>query len=490
MEKNSHSTWPEIVFGSSDSKVSQAIRRAVTKGDLKKIAPRLYTSNLSDDPAQIIQRNLYHILAEYFPGAILSHRTAIAGGPIEGIIYLTYKYSKKLRLPGLTIHLIKGSAALPGDTVFMEKLFLASRERALLENLQPSRNRGDSSKSLSRKQLESFLEKICNTYGVEELNRLRDKAKHLAKKLNMIREHKTLSQLIGALLGTQEERLLQTENAIARAKGVPYDRERLELFTKLALALQSHIFPIKKIENQTETRLKNIAFFESYFSNYIEGTEFEIEEAADIIFHERLSPYRPEDSHDILGTFQIVADLKEMRQTPATAKEFFSLLQRRHAFLLSARKEKLPGEFKNKVNRAGNTVFVLPELVKGTLMKAFDIYQMLSQGIGRAIFMMFVVSEVHPFLDGNGRIARVMMNSELVVADQMRIIIPTVYREDYILALRRLSREWDVDPYIRMLLRAQDFTASIDYSNYEHALQQLKESHAFLEPSEGKLRFK
>ena len=45
-----------------------------------------------------------------------------------------------------------------------------------------------------------------------------------------------------------------------------------------------------------------------------------------------------------------------------------------------------------------------------------------------------MISEVHPFNDGNGRIARVMMNAELVRADQSRIIVPTVFREDYILA--------------------------------------------------------
>jgi len=33
--------------------------------------------------------------------------------------------------------------------------------------------------------------------------------------------------------------------------------------------------------------------------------------------------------------------------------------------------------------------------------------------------MMFLVSEVHPFLDGNGRIARVMMNAELILAERV-----------------------------------------------------------------------
>ena len=43
--------------------------------------------------------------------------------------------------------------------------------------------------------------------------------------------------------------------------------------------------------------------------------------------------------------------------------------------------------------------------------------------------------EVHPFNDGNGRISRIMMNAELVAADQSKIIIPTVFREDYLNAL-------------------------------------------------------
>jgi prophage maintenance system killer protein len=31
----------------------------------------------------------------------------------------------------------------------------------------------------------------------------------------------------------------------------------------------------------------------------------------------------------------------------------------------------------------------------------------------RSVLAMFVVSEVHPFDDGNGRVARIMMNAEL-----------------------------------------------------------------------------
>jgi Fic family protein len=102
--------------------------------------------------------------------------------------------------------------------------------------------------------------------------------------------------------------------------------------------------------------------------------------------------------------------------------------------------------------------------------------------------MMFLIAEVHPFADGNGRIARVMLNAELVRGDRVRIIIPTVYREDYLLALRALTRQGNADPYIRMLDRAQDFTARIDFNNYERALAHLRAANAFLDPHEGRLR--
>ncbi len=67
-------------------------------------------------------------------------------------------------------------------------------------------------------------------------------------------------------------------------------------------------------------------------------------------------------------------------------------------------------------NQFGTLIFVAPEDVHGTLAEGFRIYQRLSEPLHRAIFMMFLVSEVHPFADGNGRVARIMMNAELLAA--------------------------------------------------------------------------
>lgn len=480
--------WPEIVFSSSDSTISQAIHRALKAGALRKIAPRLYTPNFQDSVENIVKRNLYHILKHLFPGAVLSHRTALEGGlNVSSSIILTFTYTKKVVLPGITVRLIKGPGPLPGDIPFMGQLFLASRERALLENLQPSRERGGSAKTVSKEAIENFLDKLCRTYGSEELNRIRDRARKIALPLDMEKEFYLLDKLTGGLLGTKTAEILETNAGQARAKGLPYDVPRLELFANLVAYLNSLPIPSVVSTITTDAILNTFGFFEAYFSNYIEGTEFELSEARDIVLSGRVIASRPEDSHDILGTFRLVASFEEMRRVPGSAQELLALLQYRHHVLLSARQDKTPGHFKKISNRAGNTVFVKPELVQGTLIEAFSLYQALKPGIARAIFMMFMITEVHPFLDGNGRIARIMMNAELESAQELRIIVPTVFREDYLLALRRLSREGDPAPYVRMLERAQQFTSSIDFADYQKSVVQLTQANAFLEPSEGKL---
>jgi hypothetical protein len=46
----------------------------------------------------------------------------------------------------------------------------------------------------------------------------------------------------------------------------------------------------------------------------------------------------------------------------------------------------------------GNTEFVDWQLVTGTLKKGFDWYQLLQHPFAKAAYMMFLISEVHPFL--------------------------------------------------------------------------------------------
>ena len=489
-QKNLQSSIDEIIFGSSDKAVSQQISRMEKAGRIKKIAPRLYTSNLTEPPEVVVKRNWYKIIAHQYPGALLSHRSALEYKPtMSGEIFITYKYTKNIALPGITIRSLKGKGPVNGDASFFKDLYVSQEARAYLENMQSSTQNEGNSKVLSKKAMEEKLDTIVRIRGEKGLNSLRDQARLVAHELNMKSEFDRLNKLVSALLSSNSNNVLSSPLTKARHSGFPYDPLRIDLFTHLYEQLVVNEYPAYEDQNRTTRAYQNFAFYESYFSNYIEGTIFEIEEAKEIVLTATPMPSRDEDSHDVLGTYQIVSDKKGMSRCPDTAEQLISILRYRHSILLSARPSKKPGDFKDKNNRAGSTEFVDWQLVEGTLKKGFELYSILRNPFAKAAYMMFLVSEVHPFLDGNGRIARIMMNAELTSKGLAKIIIPTVYREDYMGALKKLTKQGTADAYIRMLQRTHDFSATVHQDDLDQMELYLKQCDAFEEPAFGNLRF-
>ena len=491
MAKNNMINVLEIVMASSDKKDANPKSSMIKDGTLRKIAPKVYTTNMEDSPETIVARNLFYILGQLFPHAVISHRSAFELKQTEtGDIFLTYNYSRNVSLPGITVHLLEGPMGTEHDMPFIENLFVSSNERRMLENLQKGRARnGSVSKCMPREVIEENLEKMLQVNGETGINAFRDKARDVAKELGMDGEFEALNSIVSALLTTKPSTILTSPKAGARANGLPYDGERVKLFELLFKALKNDVFADIDEPNQTTAEFRNFAFFESYFSNYIEGTEFEIEEAWEIVETGKPMPARNADSHDVLGTFQIVASRREMRRTPQTAEELIEILQERHRVMMAARPDRDPGMFKMKNNHAGDTHFVDYTLVRGTLMKGFEYYQALESPFAKALFMLFMISEVHPFNDGNGRISRIMMNAELVHADQSKIIIPTVFREDYLNALRRLTRKGDPSVIVRAISRVRQFSSNITGEDFEATKEYLEKCYAFKDGDGYILRF-
>lgn len=383
---------------------------------------------------------------------------------------------------------MKGYGPIDGDRKFSGELYVSQQERAFPENLQVSIQVGPESKTITIKVLEEKLEQIARVKGEQGLNEVRDRAKDIAEQLNLQREFAKLNRLIGTLLTTKPSKILTSLVALARAFGNSYDPVKIALFEKLFQHLTQLEFKNIPEPNTTKQAFRNFAFFEAYFSNYIEGTVFELAEAKTIITTGMPVPTRDEDSHDVLGTYHIVSDRKEMSITPLNPDELLNILPYRHRILLEARRLMNPGEFKDKNNKAGGTHFVDFNLVKGTLIKGFDYYQVLSDPFLKAAYMMFMISEIHPFLDGNGRIARVMMNAALVKENQSKIIIPIVYRVDYIGALRKLTRKQDSTVYVKMLRRAQEFSATIKADDMNGVEKHLEASNAFSDEDDVALK--
>lgn len=475
---------PEIFRPTDVAAASRAMRR----GELRRLARGLYTWNLDEPPERLLRRSWMEVAALYFPKAVIVDRSAVEGRPAsDGSLFLDCgpgrRHPRPIVVPGLTLKPRSGPGPLEGDMPF-GPLHFSAQARTALDNTRPSRARSGVARTLSATELEEWLEQIARRRGEAELLRLRDEARAIAPALGAREEQQRLDRLIATMLGTGEAKLA-TPAGRARGRREPFDAERVVLFEVLHGALAGYIPSLRPEPSDPE---RVFAFFEAYFSNFIEGTEFEIDEAEAIVFAGLVPEDRPEDAHDILGTFGVVTDAGLRSRVPHGAEDFEGLLRLLNRRILERRLDQRPGEWKQRPNRAGGTTFVAPDLVPGTLRQAWRFYTALPAGFPRAIFATFAVSEVHPFADGNGRVSRALLNAELSAERQCRVVIPLCFRSDYLGALRAMSRHGNPEPLLRAVDRAQRWSSLVDWSTMPHALAQLDQTHALVPPEEAEER--
>lgn len=277
-------TRKEIIFGSSDPNISRIINKKADEGELRKVAPRIYTTNLVDSLENIVRRNLIDILVYRYPDALISHRSAKEMRPTAtGDFFLTNSTTRRVTdLPGIILNFVKGPKATKHDIPFMG-MHISGEHRYMLENMQLSRKSGDESRVLPPNVIENKLEQILLTGGEDRLNEYRDELRAVADELGMHQEFAKINNIISALLSTHDAKVLTTDSAKAIAAGNPFDATRVELFEVLFDAIKDRYFIIRNNRNTDEESFRLFSFFESYFSNYIEGTEFEIDEAKAIV---------------------------------------------------------------------------------------------------------------------------------------------------------------------------------------------------------------
>jgi len=470
----------------STTAISRKVSLAYRAGRLRKLASRLYSRNFEAPPEELVKDNLWSIVQGYFPGALIADRTALEGAPAQkdGSVFLISSAGRQIQLPGHLLRPRRGHGPLVSDRPFLGGLFICSTARALLENMRPSRARnGAMARTLSRAEMELHLDKLIRQDNEQALRRLLGEAQEAGRLLDMQEEARELEDLVNILLGTRPGRLL-SHVAKARRRGRPHDPQRRQLFQRLQFALRNHPPMTRPSRSQNPEQKRHLAFFEAYFSNFIEGIEFTVEEARDIV-EGKLPGARPEEARDIVGSWQIIQQrdsAEPPRHQPENARALERRLQDYHATLMQARPAMRPGKFKQVRNRSGETLFVAPELVRGTLEQGLALGRSLETPFQHAVFMMFLITEVHPFADGNGRIARIMMNAELVAAGEERIIIPTVYRNNYLAALKALSLNENPQPLIQVLDYAQRWTAAVQWRTWQQTLEELESCNAFLNP--------
>ena len=117
----------------------------------------------------------------------------------------------------------------------------------------------------------------------------------------------------------------------------------------------------------------------------------------------------------------------------------------------------------------------------GPCKKAQRLALSVPEGLARAIYYAFLVSETHPFDDGNGRLSRLTMNAELSRLGLCRIIIPTLFHPQYVDCQRALSRANEPDGFIKALAFAAQWCAGFSYADLPALIGSLKATNAFEE---------
>jgi hypothetical protein len=71
------------------------------------------------------------------------------------------------------------------------------------------------------------------------------------------------------------------------------------------------------------------------------------------------------------------------------------------------------------------------------------------------------------------------MNAELSVVNSCRIIVPTLYREEYLDCLRVLTRSGTAKPFLDAMQRIHTWTAAFDYEDLDAVIALMEACHAF-----------
>lgn len=483
-----HRPWPtnprSVFFDDLASRPT--LSKAVKSGEIRHLAVGVWTADLESSSEEIVAANLWELIARQCPDAIVVDRTAARGGRLEGglVTIATDMRTTPLKLPGVVVA-VRTRRGHDSDTPWSSGLTGSSPARSVVDNLVVSRGRdGRPGRTLTNVEMQDWLSEKLVAWGPERFDCLRADALSIAVDFGTV-DGQVINELFDEVSGRVPLRAGSSSFSRAVLSGTAWDKSRLALFEQAV----RNLFRVTGPRLASPATDGELPFFEAYFSNYIEGTVFSVADAREIVETQTPPARRSADGHDILGTYQCVVDPVGRSQTSTDPEALIEILRMRHRTLMVGRPDIGPGQFKIDSNRVGSVSFVAPELVGGTLLQGLKLLDDLPVGLARALYVMFVIAEVHPFTDGNGRAARLMMNAELSSERLCRIVIPTVFRNEYISALRRATiADGDTAALEEVLVHAWRWTAAMPWEDRSATEAQLEATNALVDSPEASER--
>ena len=180
------------------------------RGELRRLATGVYTTDVTAVPADVVRREWHTIVGHLYAGAVITDRSGVTGGPVDGYLYLAHSARpRETELPGLIVIARPGAGPLAGDISLPGRLYQASKGRTLVENTRPSRARnGRPRRTLDADELADWIDRLAMVDDDDKLAAYRIAAERTAQPLGAADDAiATVSRLIGAALGSRSRRV-------------------------------------------------------------------------------------------------------------------------------------------------------------------------------------------------------------------------------------------------------------------------------------------
>lgn len=96
-------------------------------------------------------------------------------------------------------------------------------------------------------------------------------------------------------------------------------------------------------------------------------------------------------------------------------------------------------------------ILLNPHAVRDAMPALFDLLQNETHAGVRAVLWHFVFVFIHPYMDGNGRMGRFLMNAMLSSGGYNWVVVPVSRRQEYMKALEKASVQGDISDFTKII---------------------------------------
>lgn len=219
---------------------------------------------------------------------------------------------------------------------------------------------------------------------------------------------------------------------------------------------------------------KQFAELEAYATNHIEGNPYTLEETRTLLNYGLPAKNKTfAESTEIYNSFNSINLLYDLVNNGSNLTE--DLIKEVHSIVTrNTLKDSYCGHYKTVRNWVGNIETSSPEHVPVHMKKLLDWYNQnkdLMDPIQLAVEFKYRFLCIHPFVDGNGRTSRWIMNFILMSSGYHLTVIMDKFRDEYFDVLNKCNKN-DVKPLIAFICKmiSNSYKMAIDIIEDFHSI--------------------